>query len=102
MRIVAGEAAGGHAHAVEPPAFSPDGARLVSGDRAGWLVVRARRDGASFHTVARIRVPSAGEFSRPQVRGGAWPSDDLVAAHEHGAIRVRRADDLAEVRALPN
>ena len=102
MRLVAGEAAGGHADGVEPPAFSPDGARLVSGDRAGWLVVRERRDGGSFQTVARIRVPAAGPYSRAQVRSVAWPSADLVAAHEYGAIRVRRADDLAEVRALPN
>ena len=69
MRLVAGEAAGGHADAVQPPAFSPDGARLVSGDRAGWLVVRERRDGASFQTVVRIQVPAAGAYSRAQPGG---------------------------------
>src|SRR4051794_9970684 len=100
MRLVAREAVGGHADAVQPPAFSPDGVRLVSGDRAGWLIVHERRDGASFHTVARIQVPPAGPYSRAQVRAVAWPSADLVATHEHGAIRVRRADDMAEVHAL--
>jgi hypothetical protein len=102
MRIVAGEAAGGHADGVQPPAFSPDGARLVSGDRAGRLIVRERRDGVSFRTVARTQVPPAGAYSRAQVRAVAWPSADLVGTHEHGAIRVRRAEDLAEVHALPN
>ncbi|MFL5381400.1 MAG: hypothetical protein ACJ8GN_02615 [Longimicrobiaceae bacterium] len=102
MRIVAGDAAGGHADAVQPPAFSPDGARLFSGDRAGWLIVRERRDGASFQVVARLQVPPAGAYSTAQVRAVAWPSADLVATHEHGAIRVRRADDLAEVHALPH
>jgi len=102
MRIVAGEAAGGHADRVQPPTFSPDGARLVSGDGAGWLVVRERRGGAEFRIVARIQVPPAGAYSGAQVRAVAWPSADLVATHEHGAIRVHRADDLAEVHALPN
>src|SRR3954468_21690740 len=102
MRIVAGEAAGGHADGVQTPAFSRDGAPLVSGDRAGWFIVRERRDGASFRIVARIQVPPAGPYSRAQVRAVTWPSADLVATHEHGAIRVRRADDLAEVHALPH
>jgi hypothetical protein len=101
MRIALGEAAGGHAGAVERPAFSPDGARLVSGDRAGRIIVRERRDGASFRTVARIQVPPAGPFTGAQVRSVAWPQADLVAAHEPGAIRFRREDVPAEVRAPP-
>lgn len=105
MRIVQGEAAGGHGRGIEAPAFSPDGARIVSGDRQGWLIVRERRGegaGTRFETVARVRVPAAGQFSRPEVRSVTWPSvpGDLIAAHERASIRVRRADDLAEVRAL--
>jgi WD40 repeat protein len=106
MRIVSGEAVGGHGGAIEPPAFSPDGARLVSGDREGWLMVRERRGegaGARFETTARIRVPAAGPYSRPQVRAVAWPpGGDLVATHEYDGLHVRRAADLSEVRALPN
>jgi hypothetical protein len=107
MRIVPGEAAGGHRHLIQPPAFSPDGARLLSGDMAGWLIVRERRGegaGARFETVARVRVPAAGPYSAPQVRAVAWPAapGDLVATHEHGEVRVRRAGDLAEVHALPH
>lgn len=107
MRIVPGEAVGGHGRGINAPAFSPDGARLVSGDGQGWLMVRERRGegaGTRFETVARVRVPAAGAFSHPQVRAVAWPAapGDLVAAHEHGSIRVRRADDLREVHALPH
>ncbi|HEU4451658.1 MAG TPA: hypothetical protein VFR81_01320 [Longimicrobium sp.] len=102
MRIVPGEAVGGHGRWIKPPAFSPDGARLVSGDHEGWLIVR-ERDGSRFETAARVRVPPAGPYSHPQVRSVAWPAapGELIAAHEYGSIRVRRADDLAEVHALP-
>src|SRR5215213_2480907 len=106
MRIVPGEAVGGHGRWIKPPAFSPDGARIVSGDHEGWLIVRERRGegaGTRFETVARVRVPAAGPYSQPQVRAVAWPPPgDLVAVHEYGAIRLRRPDDLAEVRALPH
>src|SRR5688500_2340625 len=101
MRIVAGEAVGGHRHAIQPPAFSPDGSRLVSGDEAGWVIVRERR-GDGFATVARVQAPAAGPYTRPQVRAVAWADADRVVSHEHGAIRLRSADALAEVHAHPN
>src|SRR5688500_17702045 len=101
MRIVAGEAIGGHRHAIQPPAFSPDGSRFVAGDEAGGLIVRERRAGG-FATVTRVQAPAAGPYSRPQVRAVAWPHADVVVAHEYGAIRVRSAGELAEVHAHPN
>jgi hypothetical protein len=72
----------------------------------GWLIVRERRGEGSrsrFGSVARLRVPAAGPYSYPQVRSVVWPPPgELVATHEHGAVRVRRATDLAEVGVLPN
>ena len=101
MRIVGGEAVGGHRSAIQPPAFSPDGWRFVSGDGAGWVIVRERR-GNGFATAARVQAPAAGPYSNPQVRAVAWADSGLVVAHEHGAIRVRSAGELAEVHAQPN
>lgn len=100
MRIVPGEVLGGHRHPIQPPAFSPDGARVVSGDKGGWLIVHERR-GDGFETVARIQVPAAGPYSQPQVGSVAWPHAGLVAAHEYGGVRVRQADDLAEAGVAP-
>src|SRR5215217_5111693 len=106
MRIVQGEAVAGHGRWIKAPAFSPDGSRIVSGDHEGWLIVRERRgegSRSSFGSVARLRVPAAGPYSDPQVRSVVWPPPgELVASHEYGAVRVRRATDLTEVGVLPN
>jgi hypothetical protein len=101
VRIVPGEPIRGHRFVIQPPAFSPDGSRFVAGDEAGELIVR-ERSGDGFQTVARVHVPAAGPYSKPQVRAVAWPRADLIVAHEYGAIRVRGAGDLAEVHAHPN
>ena len=90
MRLTPSGTIGGHDGPIEPPAFSPDGRRLVSGDAAGWLVARMRV-GGEFREIARVQVPAAGPYSKPQVRAVVWPTAELVVTHEYGAVRIRLA-----------
>ncbi len=103
VRLVSTQVIGAHADFPREPAFSPDGSRFVTGDQAGWLVVRARRadDPTHFEEVARVQTPS-GPHSRPDVHSIAFPTNELVVSSEWGALRVRRASDLQEVAVAEN
>ncbi len=96
MRVTPGPVSGGHTYILQRASFSPDGGRFVAGDLNGGLIVRTR-DG---EVTAQIRVPPAGQYSKPQVRAVAWsPDGTRIAVHEHGDIRLRRPDLTEEAEA---
>ena len=93
MRVTAGFVSGGHTALIERASFSPDGERFVAGDGNGDLIVRTR----GGEITAKLRVPPAGKYSKPQVRAVAWsPDGSRIAVHEYGGARLRRPADLAE------
>jgi hypothetical protein len=93
MRVAAGPVSGGHTALIERASFSPDGERFVAGDGNGGLIVRTR----GGEITAKLRVPPAGQYSKPQVRAVAWsPDGSRIAVHEYGGVRLRRPADLAE------
>jgi WD40 repeat protein len=93
MRIIPGKVCGGHRESIHPVSFSPDGDRFVAGDQGGGLIVRSREGDLLAKTV----VEAAGPHSRPQVKSVAWsPDGSRIGVHEHGAVRLRGADDLVE------
>ena len=93
MRVTARAVSGGHTAVIERASFSPDGERFVAGDANGDLIVRTR----GGEITAKLRVPPAGQYSKPQVRAVAWsPDGSRIAVDEYGGIRLRRPADLAE------
>jgi WD40 repeat protein len=93
MRVTPRPVSGGHTAFIERASFSPDGERFVAGDGNGGLIVRTR----GGEITAKLRVPPAGRYSKPQVRAVAWsPDGSRIAVHEYGGVRLRRPADLAE------
>jgi WD40 repeat protein len=93
MRVTPGPVSGGHNDLIERASFAPDGERFVAGDLSGGLMVRTR----GGEITAKLRVPPAGQYSKPQVRAVAWsPDGSRIAVNEYGGVRLRRPADLLE------
>lgn len=97
MNISLGQVLDGSAFQNHPPAFSPDGTRLVTADQAGGLQLWERKSTSAGSQFALVTQTQPSATKRQDVLGILWPpSGALLPILETGGLSLRRSEDLAE------